>query len=194
MKCVEGREPGSLSPHGSPAATASVTHKLGIMSKKNNLGTRKRIHDADLRKEKEDRAKREAIQKKKQEALKAGGIQKEKKTKAIRIRKGVKIMGVKIKDAESKKKAIKLMKISAAQKMDEGTSSKPLRGRRGVIIRPGSAQKAKITPAVRGLGVSKGGVDKKPKKLTKAKERRLSSKMFEQPTDAKPIDTSKMQT
>lgn len=152
------------------------------MSKKNNLGTRKRIHDADLRKEKEDREKREAIQKKKQVALKAGGVQKEKKRKAIRIRKGVKIMGVKIKDADSKKKAIKLMKTAAAQKMDEAGSSKPLRGRRGVIISGGKP-----------LGVSKGGVEKKPKKLTKAKEKRRSLAMLDLPP-AKPVDASSMQS
>lgn len=139
--------------------------------------------------EKEDREKREAVEKKRQEkSLKsAGGVQKERKRKAIRIRKGVKIMGVKIKDAESKKKAIKLMKASAAQKMDEGGSSKPLRGRRGIVLSGG-----KGTP---GLGISKGGVEKaaKAKKLSKAKERRKSLVMMELPSEVKPIDVNVMQ-
>ncbi|KAJ9518039.1 hypothetical protein QJQ45_004287 [Haematococcus lacustris] len=69
--------------------------------------------------EKAEHHKRQLALAKTQEKLALKGITKKPvKRKAIRIRKGVRVKGVVIKDSETKRKARKLLAASAAAKMD----------------------------------------------------------------------------
>ncbi|PRW45646.1 OTU domain-containing protein isoform X1 [Chlorella sorokiniana] len=94
------------------------------MSKKNNQQTRQRMHAARLEKEKEDAAKRDAKLAKKQQRLKAAesmGVAapkrlKRKQKKGVRIKKHVVIRGVKITDAESKRKVKEMLAAEEAMK------------------------------------------------------------------------------
>jgi len=91
------------------------------MSKKNNLAIRARQHAFDLKREKEQRLEREKKaekHKRKIERQAAAGVVK-KKTKGIRIRKGVRIRGIKVTDADSRREALQRLKAEAAMsKMD----------------------------------------------------------------------------
>ncbi|DBB04880.1 TPA: hypothetical protein ACH3X3_010166 [Trebouxia sp. C0006] len=89
------------------------------MSKKNKLSTRKNSHSHILEREKADQLKRTAkankTNKKVTKAKKEGKTVRN-KFKGIRIKKGVRIKGIKVTDADSKKKAIKLLKAEQAMK------------------------------------------------------------------------------
>lgn len=89
------------------------------MSKKNKLSTRKNSHSHILEREKADQLKRQTkakkIDKKVNKAKKDGKVVKN-KFKGIRIKKGVRIKGIKVTDADSKKKAIKLLKAEQAMR------------------------------------------------------------------------------
>ena len=90
------------------------------MSKKNSKATRARIHAADLAKERALAAKKQTKQLKTaakaartQVAGASGGIKK--KVKGIRVKKGVRIKGIKVVDSESKKAALAALKAAAAE-------------------------------------------------------------------------------
>ncbi|KAG2436157.1 hypothetical protein HYH02_011661 [Chlamydomonas schloesseri] len=82
------------------------------MSKKNNKGTKRKAHDFDLQREKAEAEKRAAKLAKKQNA----GVKKVKKSKGVRIRKGVVLKGIKVVDAESKQKVRKELAKAARSK------------------------------------------------------------------------------
>jgi hypothetical protein len=109
------------------------------MSKKNNKGTKRRIHANDLAREKAEREKREKAQAKAQAkeeqrappappssagpasaalvALVSGGVaKKSKKARPVRIKRGVVIKGVRIRDADDKRRALKLLAAEAKLK------------------------------------------------------------------------------
>ncbi|KAL3161475.1 hypothetical protein ABBQ32_010356 [Trebouxia sp. C0010 RCD-2024] len=89
------------------------------MSKKNKLSTRKNSHSHILEREKADQLKRTAkahkTDRKVSKANKDGKVVK-RKFKGIRIRKGVRIKGIKVTDADSKKKALKVLKAEQAMR------------------------------------------------------------------------------
>mmetsp|Transcript_10016 Transcript_10016/g.23885 ORF Transcript_10016/g.23885 Transcript_10016/m.23885 type:complete len:93 (+) Transcript_10016:130-408(+) len=91
------------------------------MSKKNKLSTRRNAHQADLAKEKNAAIrKKQKEERKVQNKLPAGGSLKNKtKKKGIRLRKNVKIRGIKVKDAESKQAVRELLKEEKQNRMDE---------------------------------------------------------------------------
>ena len=95
------------------------------MSKKNDKGAKRRAHDFDVQREKEEAEKRAIKLAKKQKA----GIQKVKKSKGVRIRKGVVIKGIKVTDAESKSKVkamvAKAAKVKAKARMDIDDKAAP---------------------------------------------------------------------
>ncbi|GLC48241.1 hypothetical protein PLESTB_000074400 [Pleodorina starrii] len=95
------------------------------MSKKNNKGTKRKAHDFDLQREKEEAEKRAKKLLKKQNA----GVQKVKKNKGVRIRKNVVIKGIKVVDAESKAKVkavvAKAARAKAKAKMDVDDTAAP---------------------------------------------------------------------
>ncbi|PNW83089.1 hypothetical protein CHLRE_06g306100v5 [Chlamydomonas reinhardtii] len=88
------------------------------MSKKNNKGTKRKAHDFDLQREKAEAEKRAAKLAKQQNA----GVKKVKKSKGVRIRKGVVLKGIKVVDAESKQKVrkelAKAARVKARSRMD----------------------------------------------------------------------------
>jgi hypothetical protein len=95
------------------------------MSKKNNKATKRNRHDFDIQREKEEAGQRAAKLAKKQKA----GVKKVKKSKGVRIRKGVVVKGIKVVDAESKAKLkaviAKAAKAKAKAKMDVDGEAPP---------------------------------------------------------------------
>ncbi|CAK0782863.1 hypothetical protein CVIRNUC_006058 [Coccomyxa viridis] len=91
------------------------------MSKKNKKSTKRAQHDFDVQREKLEVVKKQLkVQKKQQKVVASKDTPKKKlKQKGIRIRKGVRIRGIKITDAASKKKARDTLEAEAAlRKMD----------------------------------------------------------------------------
>ncbi|KAK9790140.1 hypothetical protein WJX73_007398 [Symbiochloris irregularis] len=88
------------------------------MSRKNNQTTRKNAHKFALEREKTNQLKREAKAKKTAHKLAAAGNVKKttnkNKSKGIRLKKGVTVKGIKITDADSKKRAKALLKAQQA--------------------------------------------------------------------------------
>jgi hypothetical protein len=98
------------------------------MSKKNCKATRRRTHATDLAKERELKAKRDKTAQKRAAAAQRKGVPPKTKVKAIRVRKGVRIKGIKVVDAESKKaarQAIAEGKREAAMDADEWREATP---------------------------------------------------------------------
>ncbi|CAL5220317.1 g2306 [Coccomyxa viridis] len=89
------------------------------MSKKNKKSTKRAQHAFDVQRERLEVVKKQLkVQKKQQKATPVKDSPK-KKLKGIRIRKGVRIRGIKITDAASKKKARDTLEAEAAlRKMD----------------------------------------------------------------------------
>uniref|UniRef100_A0A7S3R983 Uncharacterized protein n=1 Tax=Dunaliella tertiolecta TaxID=3047 RepID=A0A7S3R983_DUNTE len=85
------------------------------MSKKNSLAQKRKRHEYDMRCEKEAAEKKQKASLKKAEKKIDKPLKK--KTKSIRIRRGVKLRGIKVKDADSKKKVRKLLAQEQAMKM-----------------------------------------------------------------------------
>lgn len=87
------------------------------MSKKNSKSTRQRILAADLARERALAAKRDVKATKKAAKAAAnpltGGVKR--KVKGVRVKKGVRIKGIKVVDAESKKAAIAALRAAAAE-------------------------------------------------------------------------------
>ncbi|WIA36571.1 hypothetical protein OEZ86_007863 [Tetradesmus obliquus] len=92
------------------------------MSKKNNkkIIARKHAHDLKLEKEAQEKLKKqqEKAQRKKERQLAATGVVKTKR-KGLRIRKGVRVKGIKVVDADSKKAVLNLLKQEQAEKLME---------------------------------------------------------------------------
>ncbi|KAF6251223.1 hypothetical protein COO60DRAFT_1702446 [Scenedesmus sp. NREL 46B-D3] len=92
------------------------------MSKKNNkkIIARKHAHDLKLEKEARDKLQKqqEKAQRKKDRQLAATGVVKTKR-KGLRIRKGVRVKGIKVVDAESKRRVLDLLKQEQAEKLME---------------------------------------------------------------------------
>lgn len=94
------------------------------MSKKNNQATRRNLHAARLAKEKEEAEKRKAKQEHKAARLAAAdrmGVQapkrlKKKAKKGVRIKKHVVVRGVKVTDAESKRKIKEMLAAEEAMR------------------------------------------------------------------------------
>ncbi|KAL4444659.1 hypothetical protein ABPG77_002476 [Micractinium sp. CCAP 211/92] len=94
------------------------------MSKKNNQATRRNMHAARLAKEKEEAEKRKAKQEHKATRLAAAervGVQapkrlKKKAKKGVRIKKHVVVRGVKVTDAESKRKIKEMLAAEEAMR------------------------------------------------------------------------------
>lgn len=89
------------------------------MSKKNKLSTRKNSHSHILEREKADQLKKTHKAQKtntKVSSAKKEGKPIKNKFKGIKIKKGVRIKGIKITDADSKKKALKVLKAEQAMK------------------------------------------------------------------------------
>lgn len=88
------------------------------MSKKNSLKKRRSVHEADLqleRQAKEELAKKREKKAKKTEREERKGVVKPKhKKKAIKLRKGIKIRGIKVVDSESRKKVRHVLAAEAA--------------------------------------------------------------------------------
>uniref|UniRef100_A0A7S0WYW1 Uncharacterized protein n=1 Tax=Chlamydomonas leiostraca TaxID=1034604 RepID=A0A7S0WYW1_9CHLO len=90
------------------------------MSKKNKKSTRRNLHTFDIEREKAEAEKRQKEQEKKTLALASKGIEKPtKKSKKLRLRKGVRVRGVVVKDAATRKKAMKLVAQEKAMKLME---------------------------------------------------------------------------
>lgn len=88
------------------------------MSKKNSKATRARILAADLAREKALAARRatKAAKRAARAAVAGGttGAAAKRKVKGVRVKKGVRIKGIKVVDAESKKAAIAALRAAAA--------------------------------------------------------------------------------
>ncbi|KXZ54534.1 hypothetical protein GPECTOR_4g599 [Gonium pectorale] len=95
------------------------------MSKKNNKSTKRKAHDFDLQREKQEAEKRAKKLAKTQQA----GVQKVKKSKGVRIRKGVTVKGIKVVDAETKSKVkavlAKAAKAKAKSRMEVDDAAAP---------------------------------------------------------------------
>jgi hypothetical protein len=95
------------------------------MSKNNNLATRARIHAADLARERALKARSETKAAKKAAKaarLPAGvggasvtGPRVRSRPRAFKVKKGVRIKGIKVVDAESKKAALAALRAAAAE-------------------------------------------------------------------------------
>lgn len=120
------------------------------MSKKNNKSTKKRAHSFALRREADDAAKRKVTQEKKAaKAMKNPGVKKAqpKKKKGLRIRKNVVIRGVKVKDAETKKKVKKILAAEAAMRemqVDGDEAAVPVRRRCKGGVKPAAVPAAVV--------------------------------------------------
>ncbi|GFR49040.1 hypothetical protein Agub_g11064 [Astrephomene gubernaculifera] len=95
------------------------------MSKKNNKSTKRKAHEFDLQREKAEADERAKKLAKKQNA----GVQKVKKNKGVRIRKGVVVKGIKVVDAETKSKVksvlAKAARAKAKARMDVDDAAAP---------------------------------------------------------------------
>lgn len=87
------------------------------MSKKNKLSTRRAAHAFDLERERVEREQKLKKQAKKQEKVLKGVVKP--KQKGIRIRKGVRVRGIIVKDSDSKKKALKILRKEKAMRSME---------------------------------------------------------------------------
>eukprot|EP00879_Flechtneria_rotunda_P008099 GHRR01008483.1.p1 GENE.GHRR01008483.1~~GHRR01008483.1.p1 ORF type:complete len:141 (+),score=61.35 GHRR01008483.1:122-544(+) len=89
------------------------------MSKKNNrkIIARKHAHDLQCEKEAQQKLarKQQKIERKKERQLAATGAVATKQ-KGLRLRKGAKVKGIKVTDAESKRKVLELLKAEQAAK------------------------------------------------------------------------------
>lgn len=94
------------------------------MSKKNKLSTRRNAHAFDLEREKKHADAVKKKQEKKAAKAAKGGVVK-KKSKGIRVRKGVKIKGIKVTDSDSKKKVLQLLKAEEAMRHMEVEDTAP---------------------------------------------------------------------
>lgn len=90
------------------------------MSKKNNKATKRKAHEFDIQREKQEAEQRAKKLEKKQK----NGVQK-KTGKGVRIRKGVVLKGIKVVDSESKKKVKKIIAKMAATKHMEVDGGQP---------------------------------------------------------------------
>ncbi|KAK9861063.1 hypothetical protein WJX84_001853 [Apatococcus fuscideae] len=95
------------------------------MSKKNNKTTQRNQHAFDLRREKEAIQKKNKAQTKHSKKSSPGKAVTKTKNKGFRIKKGVIIKGIRIKDAASKQKARELLAAEQALRVMEPASSSP---------------------------------------------------------------------
>lgn len=84
------------------------------MSKKNNRHTAANYHNFTLERERVNQLKKDKKAKKTNDKLAAGGKVKKTAHKGIRLRKGVRVRGIRITDAESKQEARKLLAAEQA--------------------------------------------------------------------------------
>lgn len=143
------------------------------MSRKNNQGRRRNQHAADLAAERALKAKQQEKFKRKAEralAKDGTGAKPQQRPKGFKLKRGVQVMGILIKDSETKRQAKeRLLEAAAGEMNTEADGEEKVQG--GL---PGGPSKSRpvrklVRAKLKAIKVAKGGVLKKKSLKKKAK-------------------------